>query len=244
MKKYLIVGRGRLATHVAHYFQLLKIPYKQWHRKNETPLAQAATEADRVLLLIPDREILRFIHDHPFLKSDFLVHCSGSLHIADAYSAHPLNTFGPELYDLATYKKTPFIIEDGGPELSEILPGLPNPQYKISSEKKSLYHALCVMSGNFTTLLWQNVMNSFEEKLNLPKEALLPYLEQTFINLKQSPNLALTGPLQRHDTETLIRNLDALRGLPEQQLYYAFLNFYLEQQKSKKPEGRYEHLRI
>ena len=247
MTKYLIVGSGRLAKHISCYLTLLKIPYSTWSRKSPIDtrerLAALAEKAQRTLLLISDNEIPHFVKSNDFLKNHFLVHCSGSHSFTFAKSAHPLNTFGPELYDLNTYSQTPFVIDDNGPEFSEILPGLPNPVFKLDPNKKSLYHALCVMSGNFSTLLWQNTFERFATELHLPPEILFQYVKSVTQNLMLAPNDALTGPLKRGDTSTLVRNLDALNNTPEQNLYYAFLNFYLAKNKSR-GEQKNDHLGI
>lgn len=242
MTSYLIIGGGRLAKHIAYYLGLLDIPFEIWSRKKSvSELAALAESAERILILISDGEIARFVQEHPFLLEKKLIHCSGVLTFPFAESAHPLNTFGPDLYDKETYTQTPFIIEKGRSDFVELLPGLPNPHFVVSPEKKALYHSLCVMSGNFTTLLWQNVFEIFEAELKLPKETLFPFLKTTLKNLKKSAPNALTGPLARGDTQTIIRNLDALHGRPEQTLYYAFLNYVLEKRKNL-GELKYERL--
>ena len=48
-----------------------------------------------------------------------------------AECAHPLMTFGLDLYDLTTYRSIPFILDSGGTPFHELLPGLPNPSFTI-----------------------------------------------------------------------------------------------------------------
>lgn len=240
MTNYLLIGDGRLATHLKHYFTLLQLDFKTWSRKQhrfdapqnkKAALENLARHADRVLLLISDREIKNFVEENPYLLQKRLIHCSGSQNFSFAESAHPLSTFGPQLYERELYVRIPFILDREGSNFSDLLPGLPNPHFRLSAEKKALYHSHCVLSGNFTTLLWQNIFENFEEKFQIPKEALYPFLECTARNLQTSSSSALTGPIARGDTETIIRHLDALASTPEQKLYYAFLNFYLEKKK-------------
>ncbi|MCB0350498.1 MAG: DUF2520 domain-containing protein [Bdellovibrionales bacterium] len=241
MKPYLIVGDGRLAKHFAHYFSILNIPHLSWSRKSTKPLTDLLPHCERVLLLISDKAIAPFVESHPALLEKKLIHCSGLMTFPFAESAHPLNTFGSELYSRECYLNTPFILESGRALFADILPGLHNPHYYMPAEKKPLYHSLCVMAGNFTTLLWQNTFEAFENELHLPKEALLPFLEKIAFNLENSPREALTGPISRGDTQTLIRNLDALHNRAEQALYYAFLNFVLAKKKQI-GELQYERL--
>ncbi|OFZ15438.1 MAG: hypothetical protein A2Z20_12115, partial [Bdellovibrionales bacterium RBG_16_40_8] len=216
MTTYLIVGSGLLAKHLAHYLDTLRIPFLTWSRNSpettDSSLEHLAKKSDRILLLISDNEIANFVKNHKFLLQKKLIHCSGALTFSFAESAHPLNTFGPDLYEQKVYLNTPFILESGRTPFSELLPGLSNPHYFLTPEKKALYHSLCVMAGNFTTLLWQNVFKLFEEDLKLPHEVLLSYLDTVATNLKLSPKSALTGPIARRDTQTIIRNLDSLAG--------------------------------
>jgi predicted short-subunit dehydrogenase-like oxidoreductase (DUF2520 family) len=87
---------------------------------------------------------------------------------------------------------------------------------------KSLYHSLCVLSGNFTTMLWQKAFSDFDEKLELDDNLLIPYMEQTFENLRTDRTNALTGPLARKDKATVERNLQALEGDLYQNVYRSF----------------------
>ena len=252
MKTYLIVGNGRCARHFDRYFDLLHIPHFCWNR-NDKPerLESLAEKADRILLLVRDSAIIEFFESHPFLTSEKTIHFSGVLSHTKIAGAHPLMTFGPELYDLETYKQIPFVCENGGRWFSELLPELPNPHYYIPREKKPLYHALCSMSGNFTTLLWESVAQKFATEFKLPSQALAPYLERIFKNLlcemcasteSNEAKSVLTGPLERGDSKTIIQHLDALQGSPEQSLYYAFMNYYFAQNRNRREQN--EHLRF
>jgi predicted short-subunit dehydrogenase-like oxidoreductase (DUF2520 family) len=91
-------------------------------------------------------------------------------------------------------------------------------------KKKSLYHSLCVLSGNFTTMLWQKVFQDFQDKLKLEPELLLPYMEQTFENLNLNWVDALTGPLARKDDATIEKNIHALEGDLYQNVYRSFVD--------------------
>jgi len=244
MTPYLIVGDGRLATHFKHYFTLSNIPFLSWSRNeaSDEKFYALAQKSPRILLLINDASIEPFIKTHPGLENKIWIHCSGSLNSTLAQSAHPLCTFGETLYTLETYRKIPFITEEHGTPFSILLPDLKNKHFAISHDKKAMYHSFCVMAGNFTTILWQNAFRQFEDKIGLPKEVLFPYLQQTVQNLISNPDAALTGPISRGDTQTILRNLDSLQNLPEQSLYYAFLNFTMSQNKTGVTTNEYPRL--
>lgn len=223
--QYLIVGSGRTARHFAEYCRLLQLPFLTWSRKFDTSdsdLVQKSKASTHILLLISDSAIADFIKAHPFLKEKLLIHFSGALEIPDAVGAHPLMTFGPELYTLAEYQKIPFVLTSQH-VFSEVLPGLPNRSFQIAAEEKAYYHALCVMSGNFTTLLWQKMREGLKS-LHLPADIANPYLEQITKNILATPNLALTGPLARRDQITMDKNLQALHQHQDsfEQVYRAF----------------------
>lgn len=225
---YAIIGNGRLARHLIHYFHLLGIPFLQWSRSthNESSLKKIVFNASHILLPISDKGIEPFIKNYPFLENKTLIHFSGSLITPLAFSTHPLMTFSDKLYDLKTYKSIPFICEENAPPFSDLFPQLPNLHYPLDSSLKPFYHALCVMSNNFTTLLWQKFYQELSQTLKLPIEAIHPILHQTFHNLLHNPYSAFTGPLARDDKSTISSNLKTLENDPFQNIYKAFLETY------------------
>lgn len=224
---YGILGDGRVARHVSAYFNLLGILHLNWARRTAQTTGvspeEALKEAQIILVLLKDDAIESFIQEHPLLKSRPLVHFSGSLVTSLAIGVHPLMTFGPETYDLSTYEAIPFILEEGEITFAELFPGLSNPHYTLPKDLKPLYHALCVMSGNFTTILWQKLFRDFQERLDLPPDVALPYLRQVTANLHSLPTQALTGPLVRRDRATIASNLEALSGDEFEGVYRAFV---------------------
>ncbi|PHQ81623.1 MAG: stilbene synthase [Coxiella sp. (in: Bacteria)] len=221
---YAIIGKGRVATHFCHYFDLLGLRYQQWHRQQPfSRLTEILTHASHVLVLISDSQIDPFI-EQQLAGKHTVVHFSGA-HISDAaFTAHPLQTFPLTLYTLEQYQQIPFIIEIEGLPFADLLPGVPNPHYAIKRSQKPLYHALCVMANNFTTLLWQKLITEFETTLGIEASAITPILKQTFANLDADPANALTGPIARGDKTTLTNNLNALRGDSFHAIFNAFIN--------------------
>jgi predicted short-subunit dehydrogenase-like oxidoreductase (DUF2520 family) len=219
---YGLIGRGRVATHLAHYLELEKQPFSIWHRGMDRPPAEVVGDADLLLLAISDGALEPFLAEHRELASVTAVHFSGSLVVGAAHGLHPLMTFGPELYELETYRSIPFIEEREGLGFREVFPALRNPSWAIDREHKPLYHALCVLAGNFTTLLWSKAFDDFETRLGLPRQALLPYLTRTVNNTTRTGRTALTGPLARGDADTVARDLRALGDDPFEGVYRAF----------------------
>jgi predicted short-subunit dehydrogenase-like oxidoreductase (DUF2520 family) len=232
--EYAIIGCGRLAGHLAFYLSSLSIAFTCWGRRTpgrdcladtyEPNLERAIEGASHVLVVISDDAIERFLaENHTLLADKICVHCSGSLVTALAQGAHPLMTFTEELYPVDHYRRIPFVVERGERAFEELLPGLPNPHYYLEAAEKPLYHALCVLSGNFTSLLWEKVFGEFEGKLRLPREVAYPYLERICLNLMNSRVNPVTGPLVRRDRGTVERNLEALGEDPYRSVYEGFL---------------------
>lgn len=222
MSKYLIVGAGKLAKHLNHYLNLLGHSPLSWDRSQDPHLLKTkVSAASHVLLAISDLAIDGFYRKNLAGLEKTVVHFSGALNIEDVIAAHPLMSFGPDLYALEDYKKIHFVLT-GAADLKTALPGLPNGFSLLPADKKALYHALCVIGGNFPILLWQKMFAEFA-KLGLPQETAVPYLETVLSNTLKNPAAALTGPLARKDKNTVTKNIEALKDDPFQKVYLAFV---------------------
>jgi predicted short-subunit dehydrogenase-like oxidoreductase (DUF2520 family) len=222
----LLIGSGRTASHFKHYFQLLKVPLLTWSRRDNTrdELKELIPQAKRIWVLISDSSLKSFISTELFAATCPIFHSSGALEIPGAISLHPLMTFNPALEPLDFYTSIPFVLT-GTHKLQNFFPELKNPSFSVRPEDKAKYHALCVLSGNFTTLLWQQAFKGFSE-MGLPRQVAEPYLQKIAANLLQNPNAALTGPLARKDSNTVESNLSALEGDPLQDIYQSFVRNY------------------
>jgi len=219
---YGIVGQGRMARHWKHYLELKGIPSKSWDR--DSSFFEFTKSTRVILLLISDSAIESFIEQNKTaLQGKKIVHFSGSMSLESASGLHPLMTFADHLYPLELYESIPFVCEEGMLDFTQAFPELPNPSFVIPSRMKPLYHSLCVTGGNFTTLLWQMVMDAWEKDLRLPSEILRPFLQQTVANVWQERESALTGPLARRDLPTIESNLKALGDSSLGCIYRTFL---------------------
>ncbi|WP_154223947.1 DUF2520 domain-containing protein [Marinicella rhabdoformis] len=237
-KRYCLIGDGKVARHMAHYFDLLDINYSRWFRSSKRSvlhqfkeffqsenkaLNKAIKNCDHVLLLISDDQIESFIQENPSLKDHDLIHFSGALNTPLAKSCHPLMTFNTTNYDLQTYQNIPFVHQ---PELdfSEVFPALSNSHYELDSRFQSHYHAYCVMAGNFSQMMWR-ALDQEMESLGLPDDVLHAYIAQNTINYIQSPESAATGPFQRGDVQTIDKHLKALQAGELKSIYQAYLDW-------------------
>lgn len=222
---YTIIGNGRTAKHMKFYLQSQNVRVHSWNRKENTQedLNRFIKNCDTVLILIKDAEIKNFVDAHAELQDKTLVHFSGALVIPGIVGLHPLMTFSERLYNLDFYKKMPFIYEKGNESFQDIFPQLSNPSAAIDPDMKPLYHSLCVMGGNFTTLLWTKLFESFKEKFDFNPDLVFPFLEKISENLKEDYKSALTGPLARKDVSTMRKNLTALENDSFADVYRSFV---------------------
>lgn len=225
---YLIIGNGRMARHMAFYLEHLGLGFDTFARSTHdfSALPALLSQSTHVLLLIKDDAIEPFIKRHLSNMPHTLVHFSGSLTTSYAYSAHPLVSFGPTLHASDLYRSMWFITQENGPLFAKLLPGLPNASMAIPAQAKALYHSMCVLSGNFTCLLWQKFFNTLKDEWQIPNEAAQVYLNLILTNISANPQTALTGPLVRNDKNTITQNLNALENDPYQAVYQAFVTAY------------------
>ena len=237
----LMIGDGRVARHLSRYFEQLGLPHAAWsrrmHAEGRCPeLGALVHSRTSALLAINDGAVEPFIHARPELARAVRVHLSGRLCSPLAIGAHPLFSFAGTFYERALYERIPFVLDQGSPPLASLIPGLPNPSFFIEPERRSRYHALCVLAGNFTTLLWSKLFFEFDWELGIAREQVLPYLESVTRGLA-AKGAPLSGPLSRGDHATVQRNLEALQGDPFEDVYRAFVCAYGQQGKLAAARG-------
>ncbi|RYZ71378.1 MAG: DUF2520 domain-containing protein [Proteobacteria bacterium] len=219
---FLVVGAGKLAKHLNHYLSLLELPFSSWDRSQDPHLIhKKISEASHVLLAISDGAIESFYRKYLAGLDKRVVHFSGAMNVEEVMAAHPLMSFGPELYEQSTYERIHFALS-GAVTLNDALPGFPNEFSLLAPEKKALYHAMCVIGGNFPVILWQKMFEEFS-KLGIAPDAAKVYLETVLANTLRDPAAALTGPLARKDLQTINKNLEALNGDAFQKIYKSFV---------------------
>ena len=226
--KYIIIGNGRLAKHLCHYFSLLKIKFDHWHKGlNSSSLQEALADANTVLLAISDSAIEPFIESREkLLNGKTLIHFSGALVSKKAVGCHPLMTFTEDLYDLELYKSILFCLDEGSPEFSSLFPKLSNPHIVIPNRLKPYYHSLCVMANNFTCILWQKFYDEMIVTFGAQAENLDVFLKKTTSNILKNHKTCLTGPLVRNDLETIENNIASLNLDPFKKVYESFVDAY------------------
>ena len=221
MKKnvYAILGSGRVARHLQHYFESLGLSARYWSRNAhpefntfrdedaEERLRRTTAGATYLLFAVSDGAV-EGLAGRIEKGEATRVHFSGALRVNGVHAAHPLMTFGEKLESLDWYRRVPFVTDAGYP-LASLLPDLPNADFPLEREMRPLYHALCALAGNSAYLLWRAVGDQFESRLGLPRRLLTPFLRQTAVNAERPGNF--TGPVARADWATVRAHLASLR---------------------------------
>lgn len=220
----LLVGSGRMARHLSHWNSLISNPNTLlfWNRQQNTEqLQKALNECDHVWLAISDSSLVSFYETHLAATGLPVTHFSGALHDERMTCAHPLMSFPQALLPDTTYPQIHFVI-NGAHSLHDLLPNFSNSFSILDAEKKALYHALCVLAGNFPQLLWNEVSQQMDN-LKLPPAALDLYIRQITENYLIGKESAITGPLVRKDFSTIEKNISSLKSHQKlNQIYTSF----------------------
>lgn len=227
---YLIIGNGRLANHLKHYFDVLSVNFKTWYRGAEgiTALEKLLAEKRIVLLAISDSAIASFVSAHLSNYHFPIVHFSAAMKVTGTMAFHPLMTFSKDLYDPSLYIKIPFVGSEPKETFKKLFPKWDNSYYQIAPQDMAYYHALCVLGGNLTCFLIKNYLEEMEKRFEISSDVSLRYIRQVFENLSEDPENSLTGPLVRQDWKTIHQNQQALLGeeSPLSDLYDSFVRSY------------------
>ena len=226
---YILIGNGRMAQHILHYFKLLNLNIIQWSRSESSQSNQSfGISANRlttisqiselpnvpVLIAVSDDSIPEIVEQIAPLTKAPLVHFSGALSSeklkGKAFSMHPLYTFNYEPMTLNEYQKIPFTCEPNGPNFETIFPSLQNPHVKIPNSNRRLYHSLACLASNLPAMIWTQCAEISSDNLNLDWKLYQPLVEQTLRNAFSAPQDCITGPIIRGDWNLVDAQLEVL----------------------------------
>jgi predicted short-subunit dehydrogenase-like oxidoreductase (DUF2520 family) len=194
-------------------------------RLAERGIAHDETDAELVLLCVPDRAIDEVAADTPI--GPWIAHVSGATPLSALdphirrFGLHPLQTFsrslGPEQLDGAWGAVTAESDEARavGRWLAETLGLRP---FDLDDDARAAYHAGASMASNYLVTL-RAAAGSLLEAAGAPPEALDPLIRGVV-----DTDFELTGPIARGDWETVERHLAVIRAeRPELEELYLVL---------------------
>ena len=208
-----LLGMGRLARSIAPLLEQAGHRVTPWRRGDPQPRAELCwiTTGDQAVA-----QVAAWLEPGPVV-----LHASGGLDHEllrphrPAGSLHPLQTFpGPEL-------GTPSLLDvpaavAGDPRAIEAAEGLARDlgmrPFVVPGDRR-LYHAACVVAGNFTNVLLAEAARLLGSAgvQEDPLELLLPLVRASIQNAQvHGPRAAITGPAARGDEATIQSQLEAL----------------------------------
>jgi len=228
--KIIIFGTGRVGHNMKDYFKsldhnVISISHGRW-QDNKDDVLSTFQNADIIALAVPDDKIATLYETlRPKLNGATVIHFSGAQSYDSILGYHPLYSFPAKSVAIKTLASIAFAREKNTPPFAKIIPGIKNPEIAISKEDRALYHALAVLSGNFSAHLWNKSASLFEDHFKSPAAPIFKLYFQSLIDrFEESPRDSLTGPLARKDRLSVANNLQALNNHPELTLLYrAFL---------------------
>jgi hypothetical protein len=222
----LVIGGGRMATQFKQFLKNVEVPYHSWLRSEGVfTLGSRVRDVKRVLLLIPDKLITSFVDENEnFLKNKTLIHFSATGRDPRVLGFHPLGSFTVD--QLLDFSEVQFHGVHPESLFREALPFLKNSYKQMSEKDMQLYHALCVLGGNFSSILW-NVFFTEMKKIGISDAACKTYFKMISDNILKNPSTAITGPLVRNDLPTIEKNISALQEHPAlQEIYKNFVRVF------------------
>jgi predicted short-subunit dehydrogenase-like oxidoreductase (DUF2520 family) len=211
-----------------------------------TELPQVTPAAEVIFIATPDGAVAdtagKIAAAGGFKPGQFVYHLSGALGPDALASAreckafagcmHPLQTLAGTQADKEYLKNCYYALDgdekayDMAERLVELLGGT---GFYISAEKRALYHAAASTASNYLVALLHaaaSMLNGAGLSLEDSIRVLMPLVEGTLKNISgQGTVAALTGPISRGDTQTVVRHMGALRDTKEADLYAALARY-------------------
>lgn len=189
-------------------------------------------EAEAIIVAVRDDGITQaattVVESGFVTRRHVLLHCSGSLSSREAFgdlaervggigTLHPLRSIVDARQAAATMKGTVFGVEgdaEGRAVALALVQQLGGTPLEIGGDGMALYHAAASLASNYLVVLFDaalDAMSAAGVSREAAAAALLPLVASTVENLGRAglPR-ALTGPIARGDSGTVLRHLRAL----------------------------------
>jgi len=192
--------------------------------------SELARNACRILVAVPDSALESVVATLD-LSAGIVLHTCGSKGPEALYvlaergvfcgAIHPLQTISDPESGASALHGAAFAIAGEGPALAwaeQIVRAAKGRILRISAERRPLYHAAAVMASNYVTALMsaaQTLLIAADVAPDDALQALGPLARTSLENaLRQGPQAALTGPIERGDVSTIAAHIAALKDMP------------------------------
>ncbi len=175
----------------------------------------------------------QLVQQHPFSGQEIIFHCSGALTAAEALapagvtglstaSIHPIKSFADPQQAVHSFAGTYCGMEGDVSALEQLAPlftAIGAQLFPVRAEAKTLYHAASVIACNYLVALQELSLQIYARagvKREQAMQILQPIVQQTAENIfRVGTQDALTGPLARGDSHTVVRQLAAMQAWNE-----------------------------
>lgn len=227
--KYLIENNIKVNGYFSFNINSAKEAAIFTNSKYYNSLKSIIDDCDTIFITTPDgviKEIWNSINKLS-IKNKIICHCSGSLssnifsniecHGSYGYSIHPMLAFSDKYNSYKQLKGATITIEGSNDYLDTfkvMFESLGNNVKIISWENKAKYHAASVFVSNHAIALFNTaieLLNNCGFSDQEANEALYPLMINNVKNIGNKGVVdSLTGPIERADSETVERHLEAL----------------------------------
>jgi predicted short-subunit dehydrogenase-like oxidoreductase (DUF2520 family) len=180
----------------------------------------ALSETVERIASLPDARARVALHTSGALSSELLAPLRERGY--EIGSMHPLAAVSEPRAGAESLRRAFYCVEGDAVALRaarRVVRDLGGRSFTIAPEDKALYHAAAVMTAGHVVALFDTALDTLRRcglHARRAREVLLPLLHSTIENLStQTPERALTGTFARADVETVVKHLDALRGLSD-----------------------------
>ena len=222
-------------------------------------------ECDCVFVTVPDGEIPNVwneIRDYD-IKDKIICHCSGAMTASDAfygieesgavgYSVHPLFAVSDRFNAYREMSGVFFTVEGAEGRIEEIvdmLSSLGNPVRVIRPKDKTKYHCAAAVASNLVCSVLDmsfGLMVQCGFEATDARKAMAPLIEGNVEHvISVGAQEALTGPIERNDTETVAKHIKCLKAdgaLSETEIYKLLSNRIIDMASRRHPNRNYEEM--
>ncbi len=249
-----IIGSGNVATVLGKKFKAAGHTILQVYSRNASAASKLAYELDSestnykslitknaaVYLVSVTDEAIDDVVGELRLPGKVIAHTAASVpkevlkKVSDHYGVfYPLQSLRKEMN---TLPDIPVFFDGSDDNAKRVLEQLARSiagekVMEASDESRLKLHVAAVVVSNFVNHLY-TLAEDYCRKEGLDFRQLLPLIEETALRLKDtSPKEAQTGPANRHDSETIQKHLELLKGHPQLKNLYVLLTESIQQTK-------------
>lgn len=243
--RFIFIGAGNLATRLSIEFKRKGLIIEQIYSRTELSARTLAekldagfttnpheikTGPDYIYFMVLKDSAVHNVLPHVAIENNLLVHCSGSLPLADLdrYSTntgvfYPLQTFSKNRD--VHFDKIPVFVESKVKQNEKILMDLAGMisenVIKLDSGKRLQLHIAAVFACNFVNHFY-TIASDILKAQGINAEVLHPLIMETSTKATEmEPSKAQTGPAIRFDKQIILSHLDELKDYPElRELYF------------------------